>query len=111
MLVALHVQYLKSSHGHTSDEDMVRQDVLLGMLIAVDHLCLGGGSVEVHQRSRMAHFAKLLEQTSVSRRLNVLYDVIEHDKVKGHLSVGLGKCKIGGVTYIYIHAWEGRSGR
>ena len=98
-----HFDQLEPSDGHSSDEDVVRHYVVLVVvLVAVlisSQLRLRSGSVNINERSWMAHFLKFLEQATVPRRLGGVDDVIEHDKVERCLFKRLGKGKVSDVAW------------
>ena len=97
-----HFDQLEPSHRHSSDEDVVGHYVALVVLVVVlisSQLRLRGGSVNINERSWMAHFLKFLEQATVPRRLDGVDDVIEHDKVERCLFKRLGKGKVSDVAW------------
>ena len=61
-------------------------------------LRLGGRRVNVDEGTCMGQLLELEEQTPESASLDVLNNIVEHDKVEGCVLVGLGKVEVGNVA-------------
>ena len=101
MSVADHFHQLKSGHGGASNEDVMGQyDLSAVVRLITSKMCLRGRSVDIKQRAWMAHLTKLVEQASVSRRLDMLENIIHHNQVERFLFVGFREGKVGDVTCV-----------